>query len=322
MTQEQTFFDEDNPIDEFLNDIEARKSDSRYQNVKVTMRQWRDYLDNYDATVYEATTGSIRKFANNLSNDDYAPRSVRNKVYDVSALYEFLLEYDAVDENPVADYDTSEHKDDSEIHKRADRTHITPDEFEQLLGAADNERDRVLMAYMYETGVRAVEACRTTINDLNRDKRRIEVETAKQDQYEERYVYYGLPFERMLRDWIDKGGRSSYIGTTTDQGYLIPSHSETQMHPSTVNSIVREAAWDAGIQEKVWETQDGTPQHKITSHSLRHSYAVNAVKEGLSIIFLRDALGHSDIEQTRDYLRYREEERAEELRKYRKDWSP
>jgi integrase/recombinase XerD len=314
------FINEKRPIEEFLKHTESRKSTSHFQNRKVSMRQWHRFLRHHDAGVHDATTGAITKFADDLENDGYAPRSVRNKIYDISALYQFLIQYDLIDTNPVEDYDTDEHKDESEIHKRADRTHITPEEFEALLKAANNQRDRVLMGYMYSTGVRAVEACKTKLVNIDRDERQIEVETAKQDAYEERNVYYGLSFSRLLREWIDKDGREAFLGTTEDQGYLIPSHSNTRMHPSTVNSIVREAAWDADIQEKVWETQDGTPQHRVTSHSLRHSYAVNAVKEGLSIIFLRDALGHSDIEQTRGYLRYREDEKADELRKYRPSW--
>lgn len=314
------FINDDRPIEEYLKHTKSRKSKSHFQNRKVTMRQWHRFLHHHDADVYDATTGAVIKFTDVLENDGYAPRSIRNKIYDISALYQFLQQYDLTKSNPVEDYDTEEHKDESEIHKRADRTHITPTEFEELLKAATNQRDRVLMGYMYSTGVRAVEACKTTLSSIDRDERKIEVETAKQDSYEERNVYYGLSFERLLRNWLDKGGRESFLGTTEDQGYLIPSHSNTRMHPSTVNSIVREAAWDADIQEKIWETQDGTPQHRVTSHSLRHSYAVNAVKEGLSIIFLRDALGHSDIEQTRGYLRYREDEKADELRKYRASW--
>jgi len=316
------FIDDDRPIEEFLNDQKTRASKSHYQNLKVSMNQWREFLDENEVAVTDATTGGVRKYANHLQRQDYAPRSVRNKIYDVSSLYNYLIEYDLIEQNPVDDYDTSPHKDDSEIHKRAERTYLTVEEFEKLLEAAENQRDKVLMALMWSTGLRAQEAAETTLNDLERDERRITVETAKQDTYTTRTVYYDLSLTRMLDAWLDRGGRWGFLGTSVDNNYLVPSHSETRMHPSTVNQIVRDTAKRAGIQEKIWETQDGNPQYRVTSHSLRHSYAVHAVKNGMSIVFLQELMGHSDIEQTRDYLRFREEDKAEEARRYRADWSP
>lgn len=317
------FINEERPIEEFLKDAKTRMSKSYYQNLKVSMRQWHWWLHMKGVGVYDgATTGGIRQYANHLTKQGYASRSVRNKLYDVSKLYQFLQQYDLVEENPVEDYNTKTHKDEPVIKQRTNRTYLTEDEFEQLLSAAENQRDAVLMALMWTTGVRAKEACEITLSDIERDERRIEVETAKQDTYNTRTVYFDLSFDRMLRDWLDKGGRSAFLGTTDDIGYLIPSHSETRMHPSRVNKIVRDTAKRTDLQEKVWETQDGNPQYKVTSHALRHSYAVHSVKQGMSIVFLQDLMGHSDIEQTRDYLRYREEDKQEEAMKYRPDWSP
>ena len=54
--------------------------------------------------------------------------------------------------------------------------------------------------------------------------------------------------------------------------------------------VVKTIAKEAGIQKDVH------------THTLRHSYAVHLLEDGLNIVTLKDLLGHESIETTMEYL--------------------
>ncbi|WP_265165385.1 tyrosine-type recombinase/integrase [Salinimicrobium tongyeongense] len=64
----------------------------------------------------------------------------------------------------------------------------------------------------------------------------------------------------------------------------------TALSTRGVQWIVLEARKHSGIQKE------------ITSHSLRHSYAIHLLEMGLDIMSLKDLLGHADIQTTLTYL--------------------
>jgi len=56
---------------------------------------------------------------------------------------------------------------------------------------------------------------------------------------------------------------------------------------------------------------------KVSAHVLRHTFAVNSIRKGISLPALQKVLGHDHLETTAIYLNYAPEDA---LREYREKW--
>jgi integrase/recombinase XerD len=80
--------------------------------------------------------------------------------------------------------------------------------------------------------------------------------------------------------------------------------------------VVTTAAENADMQEIKFVDAAGMERQKITSHDLRHSFAVHFVRNGGDIRTLRDLLGHASISTTEKYLRFKSETKRDKLHRF------
>lgn len=295
-------------------------ADNTAKNRLGTYRQFRDFIgrDLDDDVQYVEVEDWVTK----LKADNYAPRSIQSKVYALSKVYKYLTPRKLVDENPV----DTERLDVSKmtstrVEEHTNTRHISKDEYRKMLDACPNLRDKVLIGLLWNCGLRASESISVKIGDIDRDEREIEVENAKQMRYsnkDTRWVWYSHSYERILRKWLDRGGRNAYHYASDsseydddeyDDRYLLVTKQADNMAIGRVNEIVSEVAERAGIQEVMYEDAAGRPRKTISSHSLRYSYATHRIKDGdiddsqsMPIPYLQQLMGHATLEQTRSYV--------------------
>lgn len=63
-----------------------------------------------------------------------------------------------------------------------------------------------------------------------------------------------------------------------------------------------------GLQEVYGTDMNGNDRHKITAHTLRHSFAVAALNRGMNVRTLQKAPGHAKPKMTEIYLDLAEED--------------
>jgi integrase/recombinase XerD len=309
-------------IRKHLNRVKARKSSSTLRNRRVALRQFADFCEREGLSFDEIAKEHVNEWIDEFLLDEYAPRSIRTKVYDLSSVYQYLEGRDVVNENPIEDVDLKDFSG-TKIGEYTDVRYLEIDEYEAMVDACSKLRNQLLIEFLWETGCRASEAVSTRISDIDREERSINIETAKQGALsasKSRTVYYSRSFSRTLQKWLDRGGRSKYLGVSSDgDGYLLVTKEAPSMAVNRVNEIVHKLASEdyADIQQVLYTDASGTERNRVTAHAFRHSYAVHRVKNGMPLVYLQDLLGHEEIEVTRKYLQFRDDDVAEAERKYR-----
>lgn len=295
-----------------------------------------DWLEaNRGKGLLEADTSDLRVHLEEMATptDDrteYAPTTITRRRSGVSQFYQLAQEvsedYEVdidVPENPSEELDQTWNLGDTKKSEGIDSEegiyYLTPDEIKELERAvpAPKLRNQLLVRLLFNTGLRRGELASVTMDALDREERTIRIPAMKSPEprtvtYSEQYVGF------LLSRWIDEGYReATRYARTKGSDYLFPTDESEHISGDYIGQMVKRAAKDAGLQKVVATYSDGRQIHKVTAHTLRHSYAVQAVNSGIDVRSLQRLLGHEDLETTMIYLRIAEQDYIDESRKFK-----
>ncbi|MEV6635522.1 tyrosine recombinase XerC [Actinoplanes sp. NPDC051470] len=149
------------------------------------------------------------------------------------------------------------------------------------VAAAIELRDRAVLEVLYATGIRVSELCGLDLSDIDDGRRVLRVfgKGAK-----ERTVPYGLPAQRALDGWRDRGRPR----LTTQREALFVGLKGGRLQQTVVRRIVAAAAQARGLPH-------------TSPHDLRHSAATHLLDGGADLRAVQDLLGHSSLSSTQIY---------------------
>ena len=296
---------------------------------------WEWCLEN-DVEFLRATHHDLEAWASDLDDEDYAGRTIREKISSVRGLYNTLQrsqengwEWPVPRRHYYVDPDDPETIDLSDyalaprtwIENPKSALYIRVDEYKQMLDTAELPRDELLLRILWETGIRAKEASNIKISHVSDDRKSIEIRSAKKTETADpdelwRTVFLPESTAVRLRKWMDKGVRLKYSEAEASP-YLFVTLRSPKMEPNSVNRRVKKVAERAGIQRESMETADGRSRGLVSSHTLRRSFAVHRVKNGMPIVTLAELLGHSLMETSRIYTKFVNADLKKMNRRYR-----
>lgn len=160
---------------------------------------------------------------------------------------------------------------------------------------------------------RKQEAADIKLGDLDRDERRICIYSQKTG--DTRTVFYQSSLDFLLDQWIDGGYRDAY-SVAANSDYLFVTRRSEQFTFNSINKVVRKAADNAGIQKVLYEDASGNSRYRITTHALRHGFAVQCLKNEMNISTLSDLMGHENLETRKKYLQFTNDDLADAARRY------
>lgn len=217
---------------------------------------------------------------------------------------------------------------------QANKAYLEPNEILQLIEAADNLRDRLLVTVLFQLGCRISEALAISVDDIDFGcgtvtikhlKSRVKlkcqnchtplsltalfcpgcgrkVEDAVKELKEHRKQRI-LPVSRglitLLREYVDRNGPVNRDGKRLLFG--VNRHRAWQ--------IIKELGENAGLP-RIQNTETGKA-HNISPHKLRDAFAVHAIKHGDtgdSLRMLQEHLGHQSFNTTAKYRKVAGEE--------------
>ena len=149
-----------------------------------------------------------------------------------------------------------------------------------LEACKNNKRDHLLINVLWQTGCRITEALKITRNDIDTYNLSVRVLTEKQRNKKSKPVYRVIPITAELSNELASYALTENI---TDRFFDITRQRAFQ--------IIKAIAGKAGITK---------PVHP---HTLRHSFTVNCISQGVPLPVVKDLLGHSSVLTTMVYLK-------------------
>jgi len=310
-------WDEQELIKRFWKSTVANNSKNTLSNRATAVKQFSEW--SLETSLSDVTASDIEQWRDELVTDDYGYRSVRQKLYALSTLFNYAERHGKLQANPVDSVDI-DHYEKTKQEEHLDKEYVSKDEFAKMKAACDTTRQSLICQLFWDTGVRIGEAVDIRLDDIDEGNRSVTIETSKTKKMEkdqERIVYYSRKFESTLNDWRYRGDRESYLGASGSD-YLLVSEEAHQMHETTVGDILRDVSKRSNVLKEVYEDQSGRQRYWPHPHALRKSYGVYRTKNGMPVAYLSDLMGHSDIQTTKEkYLKFRDDDRREADRKYR-----
>jgi integrase/recombinase XerD len=211
-----------------------------------------------------------------------APATLQRKVACLRSFYRYLRRERLIEHDPAA-----------ELRGPRSRARLpqvlSRDEIGRLLAqptgaSASALRDRALLETMYACGLRASEAIELELSDLDLETG---ILRARGKGSKERIVPIGSKAIESLQFYMERA-RPRLVGLR-DEPHVFVNLRGSPLSRQGLYKIVQRHAASAGLA------------HRMSPHTLRHSFATHLLAGGCDLRSLQEMLGHADIATTQIY---------------------
>jgi len=301
-----------------------KRAESSTQRYLQDIRWMDDWLDAAGLDVFEVRKPHAAKVGKAL-DEQYSGTTPRYRWDRISAMYDWFFRMEYISENPFKKWDSVE---DFGLTKSTNRESKGEEEYactEEDIRAMEKAvtrhriRDQLCIRLLWQTGMRRGEASWITEDMIDRDEREITIPGDITKNSKERVVAYQSNLDHLLEDWLDNGMRDAMLGIIRDDDGNIINDDEdfvetvlvgergARLRGERINEIVKEAAINAGINERVFRDANASEDDdeeeynrwKITAHNIRHGYGSYLVHETDAGLWeVSQQMGHSSIKIT------------------------
>ena len=298
-------------IDRFLDDVKGFKSEGTWETRHSDLKNFHAWMkeENKDE-ITNLTALDIREYIRWNSNRGYAPATIMSRYNSIHSLYESLAGiYGVIEEHPMDDLKYKNVKGIMQGTKKTegdsdDFIHITPEEVDLMVENAPRPktRNQLMFRLLFQTGIRAQECRDIKIENVDTEKRAIEIYSEKERNENDswRTVYYQPNLDTLMSLWLNQIRETN--APAEESEYLFVTNRSEKLGKSRIQEIVRKTAKEAGIQKELYVDPSGKTHHRITPHAFRHGHCMQAIKKGIDIAFVSEHAGHTTLDMTKRYL--------------------
>lgn len=277
-----------NMIEQFVADISSKGLSSN------TLDAYRQDLRNFSAFLKERDMGGLEEATNTsvvayllaMKNEGRSKSTVNRRLATLRAFYRWLMECGVISENPAASIRSPRID-----HKGIQ--YMSVEQISRLLEMPDEsvkgQRDRAILEVLYATGIRVSEAVELKVSDVDL---RMGFVACNGHHGRARIVPMGRPARMALKSYLDESRRILMKEDDPDDpsGILFVNYLGKPFTRQGMWKILRHYGEMAGLEEQL------TPQ------SIRNSFAMHMVENGIDIMSLQELMGHEDISATEVYF--------------------
>lgn len=267
--------------------LEKLKYEYNYSDLTINgydyeITKFLDYLNDNHLDYKKINLDMIRNYLKYLDSLKYKKNSISKNLSSLRSYYKFLTEEKVVLNNPFKNI--SNPKKDKKLPD-----FLNYEEINKLFESADTTtplglRNRCILELLYDTGIRVSELVNLKINDIEFDKKIINILGKGK---KERIVYYGDYLQEVLDKYINDSRK--YLLNNKLSEYLILNNNGSKITTRGVEYIIDKMVNEAAIK------------HKISPHVLRHTFATHMLNGGADIKSIQQLLGHESLSTTGIY---------------------
>lgn len=274
-------------IDSFINylEFEKRASPHTVDAYRRDLRQLEEFVGlSFDLNeISEAQHPELRAWVIDLVDSGLSTTSVNRKIATLRSYYKFLLRSRIISKDPT--YKLKGLKNPKKLPEFVQEETILAVLNESVYEPTfEGQRDKMVMEFLYLTGVRLSELVGLQWSDINLIEDSVKV-LGKRKKERIIPITKGLKqnillYKKVFEETFSKVGQSEYF---------IVSNQQKQSYPMMIFRIVRH------YLDLFAQTSKRSP------HVLRHTFATHLLNKGADLNAVKDLLGHSSLAATQVY---------------------
>ncbi len=274
-----------NQISSFLIYLKAEKNyaqDTTIKNYEIDLEQFANFLKANHLNYLKLTKEDIRSYLKYLDGLEYKNSSIARHLSALRSFYAYLVNNGVLKTNIFKTISSPK-------KEKKLPNFLQYSEFEDMLNVWDvtiplEHRNRLIIETLYNTGARVSELVNIKLNDIDLNKHEIRV-LGKGSK--ERIVYFGDYEEDILGSYL-KASRPKLL-KDKHNNYLFLNHLGNKLTDRGVRLIIDKTLDKASLK------------HKVSPHTLRHTFATHLLNEGADLKSVQELLGHASLSTTQIY---------------------
>ena len=221
------------------------------------------------------------------------------KLYTLKNYIKYLIEHKKLYENPFDKIEFPKYKNSLKID-------VTEEDIGKLISVINTNtflgyRDRTIIELIYSTGLRRSEVKNINIYDIDFNESILKVNQGKGNK--DRLVPLGEVVKLYLKEYIINVRKYLLSINNMYNEKLFLNSKGSPLKSLSVGKIVQTYARKSKM-------------YHITTHKIRHAFALHLMKKGCDIRYIQEILGHENLETTTIYTQVFDNDLKEKILKY------
>ncbi len=269
-------------IENFLKYI---KSELNYSDLtKISYEEdlitYKDYLMLHHYNYLNMNKSDVINYLKYLDELKFSNKTISRHLSTLRSFYNYLVEIKVLNDNLYRRIKNPK------VPKKLPNylSIIEVDEIIESIEEKDKNdiRNKCIFELLYSSGIRVSEASNIKLNDIDLNNMTIKV-LGKGNK--ERIVFFGLPCKNILEKYLNV--RNEFIKKPIN--YLFINKLGGQLSRESIEYIIDKIIKESKVN------------HKISPHTLRHTFATHLLDNGADLKSVQEMLGHENLNTTEIY---------------------
>lgn len=280
----------DSKVEEFIDFLayEKKYSDNTVQSYERDLKVFEEYISNNKLNYQKFGYSDVTNYLIYLNSKKLSSSSINRHMSSIRSFYDYLIKNNYTDSSPFRLIRGPK-------REKKLPNYLQYNEFEDLISVCDEtalgKRNRMILELLFATGVRVSELISIKLDDI--DFKNCEIKIIGKGK-KARIVYFNKVCQKVMSDYVLNARGELLKGKRCN--YLLVNHLGNKLTRRGIADILDKLIVKSSLK------------HKISPHTLRHTFATLMLNNGMDIREVQELLGHERLSTTSIYTHVSNEE--------------